>query len=281
MNNTPEPMISFLGCGSMNEAILGGLLAGGLSPQRVTATVRGTERAAQLRRTHGITVLATSEDPEANRVAAAGADVVIMGVKPVGTIDLAHEIAPVLKPTTTVLSVAAAISLAMLEAALPVGQPVIRSMPNTPSRLGRGVLSISAGTHADASLMAQAREILSAAGTVVDIPESQVDALSAVSGSGPAYVFYLAEAMAAAGVELGLDPGLAKVLASETVAGAGLMLAEPGADPTALRRAVTSPNGTTEQAIATFDRLDLPVIVAAGARSASNRAKAITEELDN
>lgn len=281
MDNTPEPTISFLGCGSMNEAILGGLLAGGLAPERVTATVRSAERAAQLRSTHGITVLATSEDPEANRVAAAGADVVIMGVKPVGTIDLAREIGPVLQPTTTVLSVAAAISLAMLEAALPAGQPVIRSMPNTPSRLGRGVLSISAGTHANAALMAQAREILGSAGTVVDIPESQVDALSAVSGSGPAYVFYLAEAMAAAGVELGLDPELAKVLATETVAGAGLMLAEPGADPTALRRAVTSPNGTTEQAIATFDRLDLPVIIAAGARSASNRAKAITEELDS
>lgn len=281
MNNTPEPSISFLGCGSMNEAILGGLLAGGLSPERVTATVRGAERAAELRSTHGITVLATAEDPEANRLAAAKADVVIMGVKPVGTIDLAREIATVLKPNTTVLSVAAAISLAMLEAVLPDGQPVIRSMPNTPSRLGRGVLSISAGTHADASLMAQARQILSSAGTVVDIPESQVDALSAVSGSGPAYVFYLAEAMASAGVELGLDPELAKVLATETVAGAGMMLAEPGADPTALRRAVTSPNGTTEQAIATFDRLNLPTIVAAGARSASNRAKAITEELDN
>lgn len=281
MTNATEPTISFLGCGSMNEAILGGLLAGGMSPALVTATVRSAERAAELRRVHGITVLATAEDADANRIAAAGADVVIMGVKPVGTIALAREIGPVLRPTTTVISVAAAISLAMLEAALPEGQPVIRSMPNTPSRLGRGVLSISAGTHADASLMAQARDILASAGTVVDIPEEQVDALSAVSGSGPAYVFYLAEAMAAAGVELGLDPGLAKILATETVAGAGYMLAERDADPTALRRAVTSPNGTTEQAIATFDRLDLPVIIAAGALAASNRAQAITEELDS
>ena len=281
MTNPTEPTISFLGCGSMNEAILGGLLAGGVAPGLVTATVRSAERAAELRRVHGITVLATSEDPEANRVAAATADVVILGVKPVGTIELARDIGPALKSTTTVVSVAAAISLAMLEAALPEGQPVIRSMPNTPSQLGKGVLSISAGTHADASLMARVRAILSAAGTVVDIPEEQVDALSAVSGSGPAYVFYLAEAMAAAGVELGLDPGLARILATETVAGAGFMLAEPDADPTALRRAVTSPNGTTEQAIATFDRLDLPVIIAAGARAASNRAQAITEELDN
>ncbi|WP_035778131.1 pyrroline-5-carboxylate reductase dimerization domain-containing protein, partial [Arthrobacter sp. 35/47] len=128
-------------------------------------------------------------------------------------------------------------------------------------------------------LMDQARTILSAAGTVVEIPEEQVDALSAVSGSGPAYAFYLAEAMAAAGVKLGLDEDLAKLLATETVAGAGFMLAEEGADATALRKAVTSPNGTTERAIATFDEQGLPDIVAAGARAAAERAAAITREL--
>lgn len=279
MNNTPEPSISFLGCGSMNEAILGGLLAGGLSPERVTATVRGAERAAELRSTHGITVLATAEDPEANRLAAAKADVVIMGVKPVGTIDLAREIATVLKPNTTVLSVAAAISLAMLEAVLPDGQPVIRSMPNTPSRLGRGVLSVSAGSSAGRVHLDRARELLAPAGTVVEIPEEQIDALSAVSGSGPAYAFFLAEAMAAAGVELGLDADLSALIARETVAGAGYMLAEDGADAAALRRAVTSPNGTTQSAIETFERLGLARIVTDGARAATGRAAEITREL--
>lgn len=113
----------------------------------------------------------------------------------------------------------------------------------------------------------------------MEIPEEQVDALSAISGSGPAYAFYLAEAMAAAGVELGLDEELSVMLARETVAGAGFMLAEPGADPSALRKAVTSPNGTTERAIAAFDDGGLPKIIAEGARAAAARAAEITKEL--
>lgn len=277
-NNIPQH-VSFLGCGSMNGAILTGLLTAGLPPGQVTATVRDPQKAADLSERHGVTVLSSTEDAGANRQAAQAADVVLLGVKPVGILDLAREISPALKTGTVVISVAAAISIAMLEAALPEGQPVIRSMPNTPSSLGRGVLSISAGTHATAELMDRARAILSAAGTVVEIPEDQVDALSAVSGSGPAYAFYLAEAMAAAGVKLGLDEDLAKLLAIETVAGAGYMLAEEGADATALRKAVTSPNGTTERAIATFDEQGLPDIVAAGARAAAERAAAITQEL--
>ncbi|MHA7143610.1 pyrroline-5-carboxylate reductase [Arthrobacter sp. TmT3-37] len=271
--------IAFLGCGSMNESILAGLLAAGLDPALVTATVRRAERAAELRRRHGIEALATAEDDGANVAAVRNADVVVLGVKPVGIVPLAREVSPALEPTAVVLSVAAAVSIAMIEAALPAGQPVIRSMPNTPSRLGRGVLSISAGTSAGPELMAQARELLRPAGTVVEIPEAQVDALSAISGSGPAYAFYLAEAMAAAGEELGLDPGLAELIARETVAGAGFMLAEEGADATALRRAVTSPNGTTQSAIETFDKLGLAHIVTAGAQSATARAAAITREL--
>ncbi|MHA7283385.1 pyrroline-5-carboxylate reductase [Arthrobacter sp. TMS2-4] len=273
------PRIAFLGCGSMNESILAGLLAAGLAPERVTATVRRAERAAELGQRHGVTALATTDDDGANTTAAQDADVVILGVKPAGTVALAREIGPSLKPAAVVLSVAAAVSTAMIEAALPDGQPVIRSMPNTPSRLGRGVLSISAGTAAGPGQMAQARELLASAGTVVEIPEDQVDALSAVSGSGPAYAFYLAEAMAAAGVELGLDADLAALIARETVAGAGFMLAEEGADAATLRRAVTSPNGTTQSAIETFDELGLPGIVADGARAATARAAEITREL--
>ncbi|WP_035778113.1 NAD(P)-binding domain-containing protein, partial [Arthrobacter sp. 35/47] len=161
--NIPQH-ISFLGCGSMNGAILTGLLAAGLPPQQVTATVRGAEKAAGLSRKHGVSVLSSTEDSAANKTAAAAADVVLLGVKPVGILDLAREISPALKPGTVVISVAAAISINMLEAALPEGQPVIRSMPNTPSSLGRGVLSISAGTSATPELMDQARTILSAAG---------------------------------------------------------------------------------------------------------------------
>lgn len=277
--DTGDTHLTFLGCGSMNEAILSGILAGGLPAAQVTATVRRPERAAELRERHGIGVLANNEDAEANRTAVAGADVVIIGVKPVGVAALLEEISSALPAGAVVISVAAAVSLQMLEAGLPAGQPVIRSMPNTPSKVGRGVVSISAGSSATEATMALAAELLSATGRVVQVPEDQVDAVSAVSGSGPAYAFYLAEAMARAGVELGLDPELSTVLARDTVAGAGYMLAEPGADAAALRRGVTSPNGTTEAAIRTFDEEDLPGVIARGARAAAERAAEITAEL--
>ncbi|MDI3240103.1 pyrroline-5-carboxylate reductase [Arthrobacter sp. AL08] len=272
--------IAFLGCGSMNEAILGGLIAGGADPADIVATVRRADRAAELaERHHGITAIAGAEEPDNNKQAATGADVVILGVKPVGIADLAREIGEALAPDTVVISVAAAVSLEQLEAALPAGQPVIRTMPNTPAKLGRGVVSVSPGTHCSPAQLQLAKDVLAAAGTVVEIPEHQVDALSAISGSGPAYAFYLAEAMADAGVELGLDRELSLLIARETVAGAGFMLAEPDADPSALRKAVTSPNGTTERAIATFDARGLPGIIADGARAAAERAGEITKQL--
>ncbi|MBT2247910.1 pyrroline-5-carboxylate reductase [Arthrobacter sp. BHU FT2] len=272
--------IAFLGCGSMNEAILGGLVEAGTNPADIVATVRRAERAAELaERYHGITAIAGEEEPDNNRQAAKGSDVVILGVKPVGIADMAREISPALSPGTVVVSVAAAVSIAQLEAALPAGQSVIRTMPNTPSRLGRGVISVSPGTHCTPEQLQAVKDLLQGAGTVVEVPEEQVDALSAISGSGPAYAFYLAEAMASAGEELGLDRELAVLLARETVAGAGFMLAEPGADPSALRKSVTSPNGTTERAIATFDEQGIPSIIAAGARAAADRAAEITRQL--
>jgi pyrroline-5-carboxylate reductase len=272
--------IAFLGCGSMNEAILGGLLEAGTDPADVVATVRRAERAAELaERHHGITAIAGEEEPDNNKQASKGAAVVILGVKPVGIADLAREISPSLAPDTVVVSVAAAVSIAQLEAALPAGQPVIRTMPNTPAKLGRGVVSVSPGTSCTPEQLQKVKDILQGAGTVVEVPEEQVDALSAISGSGPAYAFYLAEAMAAAGQELGLDAELSLLLARETVAGAGFMLAEPGADPASLRKAVTSPNGTTERAIATFDERGIPSIIAAGARAAADRAAEITKQL--
>ncbi|MFJ6078737.1 pyrroline-5-carboxylate reductase [Pseudarthrobacter sp. NPDC092419] len=272
--------IAFLGCGSMNEAILAGLVEAGTDPADIVATVRRAERAAELaERHHGITAIAGEEEPDNNRQATKGSAVVVLGVKPVGIVDLAREISSSLSPDTVVVSVAAAVSIAQLEAALPAGQPVIRSMPNTPAKLGRGVVSVSPGTNCSPEQLQKVKEILKGAGTVVEVPEGQVDALSAISGSGPAYAFYLAEAMAAAGVELGLDAELSLLLARETVAGAGFMLAEPGADPAALRKAVTSPNGTTERAIATFDEQGIPAIIAAGARAAADRAAQITRQL--
>lgn len=263
----------------MGEAILTGLLSAGTPPQSVTVTVRRAERAEELAQRHGVTALASNEESNANTEAVAGASVVILGVKPVGIAALCREIAEHLDPGAVVVSVAAAVSLEQLEGALRPGQPVVRSMPNTPLKVGRGVVALSAGTTADEHDLAAAHEIFDGSGVVLDVPEDQQDAVSAISGSGPAYAFYLVEAMAAAAQEFGLSAETSQVLARETVAGAGLMLAEPGADAEALRRGVTSPKGTTEQAIATFEKLGLPGIVSAGAKAAAARAAEITKEL--
>lgn len=270
---------AFLGCGSMGEAILAGMLAAGTDPSSVVVTVRRTERAEELAHRHGVTAKASNEEAQANAEAVLGADVVILAVKPVGIAAMCREVAGTLDPDAVVLSVAAAVSLEQLEAALPAGQPVVRTMPNTPLKVGRGVVALSAGSAGSPAHLARAHQVFEGSGVVLDIPEDQQDAVSAISGSGPAYAFYLAEAMARAAVEFGLSEDTAAILARETVAGAGLMLAEPGADPAVLRRGVTSPNGTTERALATFDEQGLPAIIAAGARAAAGRAAQMTAEL--
>lgn len=272
--------IAFLGTGSMNGAIMGGLLAAGFPKTDIIATVRRRESASEIASRYGVTVMAWDEEGDSNAQAARGASVVVIGVKPVGVAAVAREIAPVLEPGAVVVSVAAAVSLEQLERELPAGQPVIRTMPNTPARLGKGVVALSAGTHATREHVTKVLDLFSGLGLVVEVPEAQIAAASAISGSGPAYAFYLAEAMAKAGEALGLDAELALRLARETVVGAGYMLDEPGADPVALRKAVTSPNGTTEQAIRVFDERGLPTIIADGARAALARSEQITRELD-
>lgn len=272
--------IAFLGTGSMNGAIMGGLLAAGFPKTDIIATVRRRESASELAERYGVTVIASEEESDSNAQAARGASVVIIGVKPVGVAAVAREIAPVLKPGALVVSVAAAVTIGQLERELPDNQPVIRAMPNTPARLGRGVVAIAAGTHATREHLETIKRLFAGLGLVVEVPEDQMEAVGAVSGSGPAYVFYLAEAMAKAGEALGLDPQLALRLARETVVGAGSMLEEPGADPVALRRAVTSPKGTTERAIRVFDERGLPAIIVEGAKAASDRSLEITRELE-
>ncbi|MDJ0317879.1 pyrroline-5-carboxylate reductase [Arthrobacter antibioticus] len=273
--------IVFLGCGSMGEAILAGLLASGVSPQSVVVTVRRPERATELASRHGVTAMATNEEAGANVQAVEGASVVILAVKPIGIMDMCLEVAQALDSHTVVVSVAAAVSLAQMESALLPGQPAVRSMPNTPLKVGRGVVALSAGSAVKEEHLNAVHEIFNGAGVVLDVPEEAQNAVSAISGSGPAYTFFLAEAMAAAGEAMGLTPEVAQVLARETVAGAGIMLTEPGADAQKLRRAVTSPNGTTEQAIKSFERDNLGEVIKTGARAAAARAAQITEELNS
>lgn len=275
---TKNLKLSFLGTGSMNGAILRGILASGHEPKLITATIRSDNRAAELREL-GINVLVSEEDPQANVRATEESDVIFLGVKPVGITDLCEEISGSLTAQKVVVSVAAAITLASMQAHLPADQPVIRSMPNTPLMVGAGVVGLSPAASVSDDQLQSVTELLSGSGDVHVIDESQQNALSAISGSGPAYAFYLAEAMANAGVEMGLDEKLSIDLARATVAGAGKMLADPQAIPAELRKAVTSPKGTTEQAILTFDQQGIPKIIAAGTQAAAARAAQLSEEL--
>lgn len=270
--------LAFLGTGSMNGAILRGILASGHDPKLVTATIRSDNRKAELEEL-GINVQVVGQDPTANARVAAAADMVFLGVKPVGITQLCEQIAPQLRSSTVVVSVAAAITLDSMAAKLPAGQPLIRSMPNTPLQVGAGVVGMTASAAVSDQALQQVVDLFAGSGDVHVIPEEQQDALSALSGSGPAYAFYLAEAMANAGIAMGLEAELAVALARATVAGAGKMLSDPEAVPAELRRKVTSPKGTTEQAIAAFDRGQIPQVIAEGMAQAARRAAELSAEL--
>lgn len=270
--------IAFLGSGNMNGAILRGLLAAGHPAQSVRATTKSAASAARLTQETGVPTRSAEEHADANTWAVSEADVVLLGVKPYAITELAQEIADALPRGAVVVSVAAAISLAKIEGALADGQPVLRSMPNTPLQVRRGVVALARGTYADDAAADAARAVFAGSGKVFEVPEEQIDVVSAVSGSGPAYAFYLAEAMADGGVALGLDADLARQLAAATVAGAGEMLGAEGADPSALRKAVTSPKGTTEQAILTFDEQGVRDAIALGEKNAVARSVEMGQE---
>ncbi|GAA1346955.1 pyrroline-5-carboxylate reductase [Falsarthrobacter nasiphocae] len=274
---TDSKNIAFLGTGNMNGAILRGVLSAGFPSSAVRATTNSASSASALAEETGVDVLAASEHPEANRDLAGWADVVVLGVKPKGIVDLCREIAPALRENTVVVSVAAGVTLAMMEKALP-DAAIIRCMPNTPSTLQMGVLSISPNARTTDAQIAAVASVLGAAGEVVRIPEEQINALIAVSGSGPAFAFYLAEAMADTGAQLGLDPALARKLAALTVRGAGAMLGQ-NHDAAALRKAVTSPGGTTDRAITTFDEKGVREGIAAGQRACAEKASDMEREL--
>lgn len=267
-----DTRIAFIGTGNMNGAILEGALKAGVSKDSVVVTTRSVESAEAWRKNQGIEALSQQEDERANLQAVSDADVVLMGVKPHMMADVLGELAPQLKPDAVVVSIAAAVSVEQLEAAVAKGQPVIRTMPNTPLQYGSGVVGLVRGTNITDEHVGLVSSIFEGAGKVFEIPESHIDALTAVSGSGPAYAFFLAEAMAQGGVELGLDPEFARELAAATVAGAGAMLAQDEREPAQLRRAVTSPGGTTEAAINTMGREGFSEAVVAGQKACAERA---------
>ena len=244
--NVTLPTIAMLGAGSMGRAILSGLTAPGVEVTGgIRVTNRSAARAAELAGTPGVTAFATEDDAAANRLAVDGAAIVLVAVKPAMVPDLLREIASSLTPGAIVVSVAAGVTVATFESLLPEAVVVVRSMPNTPAVVGKAVTGISPGTRTEPDDLALVRSLFETVGEVVEVPESQLDALSTISGSGPAYVFFLVEALTAAALEKGFTPEQARTLVNGTFLGASELLVASGEDPAELRRRVTSPKGTS------------------------------------
>lgn len=272
--NVTLPTIAMLGAGSMGRAILSGLTAPGVTVDGgIRVTNRSKARAAELAGIPGVTAYATEHDGDANRAAVDGAELVIVAVKPGMVPDLLHEISDSLTPGAIVVSVAAGVTIKTFESLLPPSVIVVRSMPNTPAVVGKAVTGISPGTRTEPDDLALVRALFETVGEVVEVPESQLDALSTISGSGPAYVFFLVEALTAAAIEKGFTPAQARTLVNGTFLGASELLVSSGEDPSELRRRVTSPNGTTERAIAVLADADLPTLFTRATDAALARAR--------
>lgn len=239
--------MAFLGTGNMGEAVLAGALAAGVAPEDVVATSRRPERGAHLTERFG--VRATTD----NVAAVAGAHVVVVGVKPKDVGAMLDRVADSLEPGAVVVSVAAGLPLSFFEQRLPAGTPVVRAMPNTPALVGAGVTAVVGGSAAREDDVALVEQVLSGSGHVFRVAEKDIDAFGALAGSGPAYVFYVVDAMAEAGVLLGLTRDVARRLAVETVLGSAKLLDETGEHPVLLREKVSSPGGTTVAALRKLD----------------------------
>ena len=268
------PSLAFLGAGSMGGAILRGVVASGIRIDGgITATNRSAEKAQAFADVDGVTSIALAERPEGNADAVAGARIVLVGVKPAMVPDLLREIAPHLADDAIVVSLAAGVTLQTFADVLGDDARVIRSMPNTPSTVRKGVAGLAAGASATAEDLALVRRLFETVGAVVEVPESQIDALGTISGSGPAYVYLLIEEFTKAAIGLGFGEADARLMAEHTFIGATALLEASGEDPAELRRRVTSPKGTTERAIAVLQDAQLDRTFSDAAAAALARSK--------
>lgn len=263
------PRIAILGAGSMGGAILAGLVESGLATEGIAVTNR-TPAKADAVRMPGVDSYALQATPDANRRALEGARVVIVGVKPGMVPDLLTEVASALPADAIVVSVAAGVTTATMEALVP--NAVARTMPNTPSLVRRGVTGLAAGSRISAEELALVRAVFETVGAVIELKEDRIDALSTISGSGPAYVFFLMEQLTGTALRLGFTPEEARLMVEQTFLGASELLAASDVDPAELRRRVTSPNGTTMQAIAVMEQADLPGVFDRATAAALARA---------
>lgn len=238
--------IAVLGAGNIGEALISGLVASGIDPKSITTTNRTPQRREELQERYGIRAI------EDNSEAVRDVDVAFLCVKPGQILDIIEEIRDAVDNSdahTVLVSMAAGVTIAaMADALCLAGAPIARVMPNTPMLVGKGVLAVAYGRYVDEGKQEVVEKLLGAAGDVVVVQEQQMDAVTAMSGSGPAYYFLVTEALVDAGVALGLPRDLAQRLACATAEGAGAMLAG-GVSPVELRAGVSSPAGTTARAI--------------------------------
>ncbi|RHW26643.1 pyrroline-5-carboxylate reductase [Nocardioides immobilis] len=231
-----------IGAGVMGETLLSGLVRAGRRVDQLLVGEKREARAAELEERYGVAVVSNVE-------AAAKAETVALVVKPQDMADVLDEIAGSLRPGQLLVSLAAGITTAFIEARVPAGVAVVRVMPNTPALVDEGMSAISAGSHCDEEHLAEAEALMASVGKVIRVPEKQQDAVTAISGSGPAYIFFVVESMIEAGVHLGLPRATAHELVVQTLVGSAHMLRETNEHPTVLREQVTSPGGTTAAAL--------------------------------
>lgn len=263
-------LIAILGAGKMGEALLSGVLRAGRRPSELMVTTRREERGVLLRERYGVEAVTNAE-------AAKTADTLILSVKPQDMDALLGEIRPHVPPGRLVISMAAGITTSFIEQRLPEGVPVVRVMSNTPVLVDQAMSVVSAGSHAGEEHLKLAEELLSPVGKVLRIPESLQDAATALSGSGPAYFYFLVEAMVDAGILLGMPRAAALEMVIQSAVGAAIMLRDSGEHPVLLREAVTSPGGTTIAAIRELERHGVRAAVLEAIEAARDRGRELAE----
>ncbi|HPR83204.1 MAG TPA: pyrroline-5-carboxylate reductase [Pontiellaceae bacterium] len=261
-----ESKVVFVGAGNMAEAIVSGMVEGGFcAPEKIIMTDVRPERLADLAKEYGVS---TSTD----NCVVKNAEIVLLAVKPQVMADVLKGIAPVLRSETLVISIMAGIPAAKIETLLGGKHRVVRVMPNTPALVGQGASAIAAGTYADEADLEVTETILGCVGLTVRVEERDLDAVTALSGSGPAYVFYLLEGMLAAAEKMGLDKETARKLALKTVEGAARLMEDSGEDAEILRAKVTSKGGTTAAAIQKLDESGVKPAIVDALLAAQNRS---------
>ncbi len=263
--------VAFLGAGNMGAAIMRGLLRAGLPAAQLSATVRREERRAEVERTWG--VQATLDNLQAAR----DAEVLVLSVKPQALDRLLTTIAPAVDHSKLIISVAAGVPIAAIERRLGAGARIVRAMPNTPSLVGAGATALSAGEHATAGDLALATAMFDSVGLTTVVDEALLDAVTGLSGSGPAYIFLIIEALSDAGVKVGLSRHQALKLAAQTVLGSAQLLLETNAHPGQLKDQVTSPGGTAIAGLHTLEAGGLRTTLINAVEVATHRARALGE----